>query len=62
MDTVFFLSAAGTDNVIFTTKDQKFFVSKNFLAKDLKDQFTEMNVKQKVRIKIRRINIDILSR
>ena len=34
MDTVFFLSAAGTDktnanpnNVIFNTKDQKFFVS-----------------------------------
>ena len=33
----------------------------NFLAKDLKDQFIRMNIKQKVRIKIRKINIDIFS-
>ena len=31
----------------------------NFLAKDLKDQFKEMNMKQKVRIKIRQMSIDI---
>ena len=31
----------------------------NFLAKDLKDQFIGMNIKQKVRIKIQQMNIDI---
>ena len=33
----------------------------NFLAKDLKDQFTGMNIKQKVRIKMRQMNINIFS-
>ena len=33
----------------------------NFLAKDLKDQFIGMNIKQKVRIKIRQINKGISS-
>ena len=33
----------------------------HFLEKDLKDQFTGMDIKQKVRIKIRQMNIDIFS-
>ena len=33
----------------------------NFLAKDLKDQFIGMNLKQKVGIKIHQMNIDIFS-
>ena len=70
------LSASGNDNdnnstnIIFTTKDTKFCVAvvissnKNyhdFLVKDLKDQFIGMNIKQKVRIKIQQMNIDIFS-
>ena len=31
----------------------------NFLAKDLKDQFIGMSIKQKFRIKIQQMNIDI---
>ena len=31
----------------------------NLLTKDLKDQCVGMNIKQKVRIKIRQMNIDI---
>ena len=31
----------------------------NFLVKDLKDQFIGVNIKQKVRIKIQEMNIDI---
>ena len=33
----------------------------NFLAKDFKDQLIGMNVKQKVIIKIRQMNLDIFS-
>ena len=33
----------------------------NFLVKDLKDQFIGMSIKQKVRIKIQQMNIDIFS-
>ena len=33
----------------------------NFLAKDLKDQFIGMNIKQKVGKKIRQMNLDIFS-
>ena len=33
----------------------------NFLAKDLKKQFIRMNIKQKVRIKIQQMNIDVFS-
>ena len=33
----------------------------NVLVKDLKDQFIRMNIKQKVRIKIRQMNIGIFS-
>ena len=55
----------------FTIKDTKQYVFvgtlstkttknyQNFLAKDLKDHFTGMNIKQKVRIKIQRMSIDI---
>ena len=31
----------------------------NFLAKDLKDQFIGMNIKEKVRLKIQQLNADI---
>ena len=70
------LSVSGNDNdnnstnIIFTTKDTKFYVAvvissnknyQNFLVKDLKDQFIGMNIKQKVRIKIQQMNIDIFS-
>ena len=33
----------------------------NVLVKDLKDQFIRMNIKQKVRIKIQKMNIGIFS-
>ena len=33
----------------------------NFLAKDLKVQFIRMNIKQKKRIKIQQMNLDIFS-
>ena len=56
-----------SDRVIFTIKDTKLYVpvvtlsasDNQFLAKDFKDQFIEMNIKQKGRIKIRQLNIDI---
>ena len=60
------------NNNIFTIKDTNFYVPVvtllardnqiylNFLAKDLKDQFNRINIKQKVRIKIEQMNIDIL--
>ena len=41
------------NNFIFTNKDI------NFLAKGLKFQFIGMNLKQKVRTKMRQMNIDI---
>ena len=31
----------------------------NFLPKDFKDQFIGMNIKQRVRIKTRQMNVDI---
>ena len=61
----------GTNNIIFTIKDTKLYVPvvtlsvkrnqklSNFLANDLKDQCNGMNIKQKVRIKIRKTSIDI---
>ena len=62
-----------SNNIIFTIKDTKLYVpvvtlsardnqklSKR-LSKDLKDQFIGMNIKQKVKIKIRQMNIDIFS-
>ena len=64
------LAVAGVDNTnknpnnIFTMKD-KFYAPtviknyQNILAKDLKYQFVGMNIKQKLRIKIKQINIDI---
>ena len=56
---------SNTNNITFTIKDTKLYVLvvtyqqktikiyQNFLIKDLKDQFIGMNIKQKVRIKIR---------
>ena len=53
----------------FTLKDKKLFVSivtlsaktiknyQNVLTKDLKDQFIEINLKQKVRINTQQVNI-----
>ena len=35
--------------------------NQNFLGKDLKDHFIEINIKQKVIIKIRQMNLDIFS-
>ena len=32
-----------------------------FLAKDLEDQYIKMNIKQKLRIKIQQMNIDVFS-
>ena len=64
---------ANSNNFIFTFKDAKLFVSvvalsardnekfKNFLAKDLKDQFIGMNLRRKMRLKIRQMDIDIFS-
>ena len=61
MDEVLCLALAGVENnnannIIFTIKDTK------LLAKSLKDQCTGMNIKQKVRIKIREMNIGIFSK
>ena len=64
---------ANPNNIIFTIKDTKLYVSgvtlsareiKNYqtpLAKDLKNYFIGINIRQKVRIKIQQINLDILS-
>ena len=58
------------NNITFTIKDTKLYVpvvtlsrrdNQNLLAKDLKDQFIEMNIKQKLRIKMRQINLDFFS-
>ena len=59
------------NNIVFTIKDTKLYApavtlsvgdNQNFLAKDLQDQFIRMNIKQKVRIKLQQMNIDILSK
>ena len=56
------------NNFIFIIKDTKLYVAivtlsardyQNLLAEDLKDQFIEMNIKQKVRIKIQQMNLHI---
>ena len=59
------------NNIISTIKDTKFYDLvvtltareirnyQNILAKDLKGKFIGMNTKQKVRIKIQQMNIDI---
>ena len=61
------------NNIISTIKDTKFYDLvvtltareirnyQNILAKDLKGKFIGMNTKQKVRIKIQQMNIDIFS-
>ena len=54
-------------NFIFTIKYTKLYVpvvtlaarDNKKLSKDLKDQFVGMNLKEKVRIKIGQVNIDI---
>ena len=56
------------NNITFSVKETKLYVSVVPLsAKDvphylLKDQFVEVNTKQKVRIKIQQMNIDIFSK
>ena len=61
------------DNIIFTIKDTKLYVSlitlsakdngklSKRLSKELKDQCIGMNIKQKLRIKIQHNSIDIFS-
>ena len=60
-------------DIIFTIKTQYYMFQlqlyqqetikhyQNFLVKDLKDQFIGMNINQKVRIKLRQMNIGISS-
>ena len=66
---------ANANNITFTIKNTKFYVpvvtrgnqqetiknNQKFLAKDLKDQFIGISIKQKVRIKIQQMNLDIFS-
>ena len=60
---------ANSNNIIFTIKDTKLYFrvvtfsakDNQKLAKDLKDQFTGMNVKQNVRIKLQQMITDIFS-
>ena len=59
------------NRIIFAIKDTKLYVPvvilsekdnqklSKLLGKDLKDQFIGMNIKQKVRLKIQQMNIDI---
>ena len=61
---------ANSTNIIFIIKDTKLNVPvvtlsakdnqkyQNFLAKDSKDQCIEMNIKQKLRIKMRQVSIN----
>ena len=65
-------NANANNNIFFTLTDSKLYVpvvtlsardKKNYqklLAKDLKDQFIGMNIKQKIRIKTKQMNKDIL--
>ena len=59
--------------IILNVKDTKLYLPvvvlsakgnqnyQNFLTKDLKDQIIGVNIKQKVRIKLQQMSIDILS-
>ena len=61
------------DNIIFTITDSKLYVlivtlstignqrSTKLLTKRLKDHFNKINMKEKVKLKIRQISIDIFS-
>ena len=61
------------DNIIFTITDSKLYVLiatlsaicnqrlTKLLTKHLKDHFNGMNIKEKVKLKIRQISIDIFS-
>ena len=59
-------------SIISTIKDSNLYVpvvtlsarenqKYNFLTKDLKDQFVGMNIKQKVRLKLQQMSLDIFS-
>ena len=53
-----------TQNYMFLKKFYQLKIIKNyqnFVAKDFKDQFIGINIKEKVRIKIQQMNIDIFS-
>ena len=62
-----------SNNIIFIIKGTKLYLPvvnlstrdnqnyQNFLAEDFKDQFIGMNIKQKVKMKIQQMNIDIFS-
>ena len=63
-----------SNNIIFTIKDTRLYIPvvtyqqktiknyQNYLAKDLKDQFIGMNIKQKVIMKIRQTNLDFFDK
>ena len=53
------LSAGGDDNFINDNKNANNIIFTIKDMKDLKDQFIGMNIKQKVRIKICQMNLDI---
>ena len=62
-----------SNNIVFTIRNLKFYFLldfyqqetiknyQNFMAKDLKDDFIGMNIKEKVRTKLRQMCLDILS-
>ena len=59
---ILLFSLSKTQNYMFLSSlYQKKIIKnyQNFLAKNLKDQFIGMNIKRKVTIKIRQMNIDI---
>ena len=62
------------DNISFTNKDTELYLLvvtlyqqktiknyRNFLAMGLKDQFIEVNIKQKIKIKIQQMSVDVFS-
>ena len=59
---LFLLSKAQNYMLLLSLYHQKIIKKdQTFLAKDLKDQCIEMNMKQKFRLKTRQMNIDIFS-
>ena len=58
--TLFLLSRTQNYMLLLSLYQQKIIKKyQNFLEKDLKDQFSGMNIKQKGKIKIRQMNIDV---
>ena len=58
--TLFFLSKTQNYAFLLSVYKQKTIKScQNVLAKDLKEQYIGMNIKQKVIIKIQNMNVDI---